>query len=118
LEEYQPGDAGGPTRQFFDQVWLQLADLEVQLPHTSNGIKLFAMTGGGLVPETDEYVRDNRLSNMEASEQETMVHKIESYYRAVGRMMAHSMLLSSEDSGTLMIASHALPMLYLNGTCL
>jgi hypothetical protein len=113
-KEFQADDAGGPTRQFFDQVWLQLGDLQVKMPNSTNAVKLFAMTQGGLIPQPDDYLSQYFL-NMDNMGKDGVMEKIRSYYRAVGRMMAHCMLLSSEDFGPLTIASHTLPLFYLNG---
>jgi hypothetical protein len=117
IQDIYVGDDGGPTRHFFDRVWLQIGALQVPFPSedgNGNPIALFEQNSGGCVPTTDEMI-EHRLRNCSEEQQEATKKQIEAYYCAIGRLIAHAMLLSQEDSGPIIIASHVLPRLYQNG---
>jgi hypothetical protein len=112
-KEYQAVDDGGVSREFLNQVWSQLGDLGVELLGGTR-VALFERTKGGLLPQTN-VVLEHKLRNLEEAEAEEFKQKIECYYRAIGRILAHSMLLSPEHFGPVPVASHALPLLYQSG---
>lgn len=110
-------DEGGPTRHFFNRIWLQLSDLSVSIPgNEDTNMKLFESGTGGLVPTQDSTITGNYLDKLvNQSKRRSIKEQIISYYRAVGRILAHAMLLSEEDSGPIPISSNVLPRLYKNG---
>jgi hypothetical protein len=114
-KENQAIDEGGVSREFLNQVWSQLGNLGVELPGGSR-VALYGEipTMGGLLPQTDEIFED-QLKYLDTAEAVEFKNRIECYYRAIGRILAHSMLLSPEDFGPVPVASHALPLLYQSG---
>jgi hypothetical protein len=113
-KEHQAVDEGGPTREFFSQVWAQLSDLSIKLPGGSS-LKLFEKKQGGLLPLTDDYL-EHRLAKL-GPEREDYMDQIRCYFRAIGRMLAHCLLLSPNDFGPVSVPSHSLPLLYQSGEC-
>jgi hypothetical protein len=111
--DHQAVDEGGPTREFFSQVWAQLGNLSIELPGGGT-LNLFEMEPGGLLPKTDEYL-EHRLENI--LEKEDYMEQIRCYFRAIGRMFAHCLLLSPNDFGPLVVPSHSLPLLYQSSEC-
>jgi hypothetical protein len=106
-------DEGGVSREFLNQVWLQLGDLRVELPGRTK-VDLFEKTKGGLLPSTNEELLQHQ-KYMDEAEADEFKNRFECYYRAIGRILAHSILLSPEDFGPVPVASHALPLLYRSG---
>ena len=100
-------DEGGPTREFFYQVWHQLGKLEV-VPNS----KLFIIEKSGFIPTTDTVIKHNMRKYSE-DQQKYYLHQIECYYRAIGRMMSHCLLLPERDR--VHIASYALTHLHQIG---
>lgn len=90
---YQAKDDGGPTEEFFHEVFSQIGSLKV------NGISLFEQTSGGYLPITDDFLK-HKTSN------KSTLEKIKSYYRAFGRMVSRR-LLSNQT-----IQSNCIPSLY------
>lgn len=114
-------DDGGPTKHVFNRLWLKLGDLCVE------DVRLFEQTMGGLVPVPDDVIQnglqkykedpldDDEAKKKKKSARQAAMEKIECYFRAIGRILAHAMLLSENDSGPILIASNVLPNLYKNG---
>lgn len=75
---YKAIDEGGLTRQFLSNVWDQLGDLGVQGP-SKKYVMLFERTEAGYIPTPDD------LINKELHD------RAKSYYRAIGRIMFHSL---------------------------
>jgi hypothetical protein len=113
-------DGGGPTRHFFNRIWIQLGDLAVTLPAKDGEnityIKLFEETKSGLLlPQSNEQLEYMLRNVKNEKERESILKQVEAYFRAVGRIVAHSMLLSEENFGPIVIANHVLPALYKAG---
>jgi hypothetical protein len=100
-EEYDDDkgfDKGGLTRTFLQSVWDQIGDLSIMI----NGytLKLFEREAGGIVPIPDDIIRgtiSRRLAVSDGaidSSNEGLValNKIRVYYRAIGRLMIHSLV--------------------------
>jgi hypothetical protein len=113
--DHQAVDEGGPTREFFSQVWAQLGNLSIELPGGSS-FKLFEMEQGGWLPLKDE-IFEHRLEKLPKPEREDYRDQIRCYFRAIGRMLAHCLLLSPNDFGPLVVPSHSLPLLYQSSEC-
>ena len=121
IEKHRAKDKGGPSRQFFSDVFTQLQDLCVgeisqEVEKKSRKILLFEDGENCVYPKTDEYVysKDNKMFH----------EKSDKYFRAVGRILTHAILSHSghgkkkgedvEDGAfdRFSIASHILPGLY------
>jgi len=94
-KSYQAKDDGGPTEEFFHEVFSQIGSLKV------NGISLFEQTSGGYLPVSDDVLKYKAEKSSEGT-----LEKIKAYYRAFGRMVAHRLLLSQT------IESNCIPSLY------
>lgn len=121
--DLQAKDEGGPTREFFNRVWNQLGDLEIFTPATACDdyedcdddpprITLFERTACGYVPITDTVLKSRlNLWGIPTEEQDQYVMKAQSYFRAIGRMMAHCIFLAKKNYGPLPLASISFPKL-------
>ena len=120
----QAKDDGGPTKEFLYLVFNQLGNLELFTPERKNDdddryfessrepIRLFEKTISGYVPTTDDMLK-HRLGvwNIKGDNQKPYIAKIKAFFRAIGRMMAHCILLSKEDFGPIPLPSMAMPKL-------
>jgi len=116
-EDYQPVDEGGPTREFFNQIFSQLGNLEVRFNEKTGveePIKLYEMSSGGFSPITDDILQ-NKLRKVQESERADFERKIACYYRCIGRLIVHCMLSHSKLIGKIDVPSQVLPLLFQSG---
>ena len=116
-KEFQAIDEGGPTREFFNRVWMQMRDLAIEIPLTTQKIQLFdTQSKIDCIPQTDDDI-EFKLAKVPEGEQSEIRDKIRCFYRAIGRIMAHCLVgVEDELIGKLpAIASIALPKLYRSG---
>ena len=120
IHVFQTYNKGGLPRYFFSRLWNQLGSLSIKIPAESNKygvggrniyIALFESSQGGLLPITDERLTEIYLKKMDEYDRENAELQIRSYFRAIGRILAHCMLKS------IVVATHVLPELYKTGTC-
>jgi hypothetical protein len=104
----KPKDEGGPTRFFFSRVWDQVGNLTVHRIGKQRPLELFELTQGGLMPQSDPFIENYCIGSEET------LDCVKAYYTAFGRLLAHAILLPSEDHGPVAIASHVLPNLFKN----
>ena len=96
--ELEAVDEGGPSREFFQKVWKQMGCLKV------GSKRLFpVLSKAGYVPMEDTALEELGIDG------ET---KARAFFRAIGRMMSHCILLSERNHGPITIAHSALPKLY------
>lgn len=95
-------DEGGPTNEFLQLVWDQLGELSVVVE--GQGIKLFfeddCGSGHMYAPFSDEILKENVRKALGCSGEmeghggaEQAMEKIRLYYRAIGRLMCHSIAI-------------------------
>lgn len=108
-------DQGGLTRVFFDAVWSQMHTLSIDVQGKTVGtektLHLFDYKDGSIVPldnvtirgqiakcfETDEAVLDENEGAVK------VLNKVKRYYRALGRLMIHSLATGH------VLPSHVMP---------
>jgi hypothetical protein len=105
-------DAGGPTRQFLDELWKQMGSLTVKCPNGTD-INLFIVEPVGFVPQSDEVI-DHNIESLNYLERKEIIARLGAFYKAIGRMFALC-LLSISTNSPFTIAAQALPCLYRNG---
>jgi hypothetical protein len=105
-------DAGGPTRQFLDELWKQMGSLTVKCPNGAD-ISLFLVEPVGFVPQGDQFIR-HKIKSLNDRERKEIIARLGAFYKAIGRMFASCLLSISTDS-PFTIAAQALPPLYRNG---
>jgi hypothetical protein len=120
-------DAGGVSREFFSQVWLQMGGLQVKKGEIV--IQLFEEDSeAGCVPVTDAVI-EQALKNESDKRKGRILEKINVFYRAIGRLMIHWLATDPlvsfqpfEHPGGMQcghsIAGTALPAFYRNGLSL
>jgi hypothetical protein len=90
-------DEGGLTRMFLDKCWAQMGKLAVLVE--GKPIDLFEEEACGINPLRDDMVRDRICNVFDVSEAELegndgaiqALNKVQLFYRAVGRIMCHSL---------------------------
>ena len=126
LYKWNVGPKGSLTAHFFSEVWKQLGDLTVKVKD-AQFIKLFERTKGGLVivkeenfkttvpsrknnhVDTDVWMADVAGVDVEA------FAKAKACYRAIGRIMIHSLIGNDSNAQTRFpIPSFILPRFYRN----
>ena len=82
-------DEGGPTREFFTQIWKNMEFLKIKYKNKENQtkfFKLFETSEAGPLPAKDELFEE--LGEKHSEEVRTFVEeKARKYYRALGRIM-------------------------------
>lgn len=113
-------DRGDTTAQFLSDVWLQVVDLAVQVKNEKY-VKLFEPTKGGLLMVTEDQLKaavNGMINN--AVDAETLYAKVllkaKAWYRAIGRIMIHSLIGKSEPNlqNRHFIPSFIVPRFYRN----
>jgi len=99
-------DEGGPTKHFFSEVWAQLETLKVHAFGVE--VELFEESPVGAMPTSDEKLRCEGIKNIEPDVVEIIVGKAKRYYRAIGRIMFHSLVRG------FVVSSTAMPRFYRN----
>lgn len=127
-------DQGGPSREFFYQLWKQMPTLKVSYKRNGVSVALFEEARAGLVPQKDEQVDEaikkmvKEAKNLSKAARsgipEYVRKKIKAMYRAFGRIMARCMLGLDHRSADafqddayykFLISAKALPIFYRNG---
>lgn len=129
-------DQGGPSREFFHQVWKQMVRLKVSYKPNGASVALFTEESVGLVPQKNEMLeiaieqmvkeaRSDKLSRYERDKiREVIWEKVKAMYRAIGRIMARCMLSLDQRTSAhvdddmyfkFLISAKCLPIFYRNG---
>jgi hypothetical protein len=98
-------DEGGPSQQFFSDVWKQLDGVKV------NAVKLFTSGPGGLVPVDDESLEYKLKHN------KSDLERVRAYFHCIGVFLCHCLHLSKTNFGPIKIPEHVLPPLYQQCKC-
>merc|ERR1740124_1735820 len=113
-KEYTAIDESGPTREFLSQCWKQMSGLRVRkMEKTKSGlkeksVKLFETQDNGVVPFTDDYLRQKLKSTFRGDDYGAYLERAKADYEAIGRILLHS--LANNHT----ISASAMPPFYQN----
>jgi len=101
-------DDGGPSRQFLSECWKQLLALHILVG--KKPVKLFEKSRSGVIPVTDDFLCHKvkiSLSKQsgcdDSSEIDQFIENAKCYYRAVGRIILHSIMVSTTVSSSALV---------------
>jgi hypothetical protein len=111
-KETQAIDKGGPTAQFISSFWKQVENLTITIDvkGAQRDVPLFEANEGGLVPYQDDFFTEGGSDD----EKENNLAVARKWYRAVGRVMIHSIIGSKDKDSQkhFPIPSHVIPKLF------